>query len=159
MRFVGGGGGTAQPWHTNYWAPRTRKRHQQEHRPQRPTESSNPTQHAKGRTGDCPGPVKEQQPDGMLHRGGGVRKILDPIPPLDDLARPLQRPAVARRGVHQILDSLPLSIIRRVTCEGLLWGVGEVRRIPDHLPILKDLARSACSPRCRPLKALPLSLS
>ena len=48
----------AQPQHTNYWAPRTRKRHQQEHRPQRPTESSDPTQHAKGRTGDCPGPRK-----------------------------------------------------------------------------------------------------
>ena len=27
-----------------------------EHRPQRPTERSDPTQHAKGRTGDCPGP-------------------------------------------------------------------------------------------------------
>ena len=50
---------SAQPRHTSYWAPRTRKRHQQEHRPQRPTESSNPTQHAKGRTGDCPGPRKE----------------------------------------------------------------------------------------------------
>ena len=49
---------SAQPQHTNYWAPQTRKRHQQEHRPQRPTESSNPTQHAKGRTGDCPGPRK-----------------------------------------------------------------------------------------------------
>ena len=49
---------SAQPQHTKYWAPRTRKRHQQEHRPQRPTESSNPTQHAKGRTGDCPGPCK-----------------------------------------------------------------------------------------------------
>ena len=48
----------AQPQHTNYWAPRTRKRHQQEHRPQRPTESSNPAQHAKGRMGDCPGPRK-----------------------------------------------------------------------------------------------------
>ena len=48
----------AQPQHTNYWAPRTRKRHQQEQRPQRPTESSAPTQHAKGRTGDCPGPRK-----------------------------------------------------------------------------------------------------
>ena len=33
--------------------------HQQEHRPQRPTESSDPTQHAKGRPGDCPGPRKE----------------------------------------------------------------------------------------------------
>ena len=48
---------SAQPQHTNYWAPRTRKRHQ-EHRPQRPTESSDPTQHAEGRTGDCPGPRK-----------------------------------------------------------------------------------------------------
>ena len=46
---------SAQPQDTNYWAPRMRKRHQQEHRPQRPTESSDPTQHAKGRTGDCPG--------------------------------------------------------------------------------------------------------
>ena len=49
---------SAQPQHTNYWAPQTRKRHQQEHRPQRPTESGNPTQHAKGRTGDRPGPRK-----------------------------------------------------------------------------------------------------
>ena len=48
----------AQSQHTNYWDPRTRKRHQQEHRPQRPTERSDPTQHAKGRTGDCPGPRK-----------------------------------------------------------------------------------------------------
>ena len=45
----------AQPRLTNHWAPRTRKRHQQEHWPQRPTESSEPTEHAKGRTGDCPG--------------------------------------------------------------------------------------------------------
>ena len=49
----------AQPRHTNYWAPRTRKRHQREHRPQRPTERSDPTQHAKGRAGDRPGPRKE----------------------------------------------------------------------------------------------------
>ena len=49
---------SAQPQHTNYWAPRTRKRHQQEHWPQRRTESSDPTQHAKGRTGDRPGPRK-----------------------------------------------------------------------------------------------------
>ena len=47
----------AQPQHTNHRARRTRK-HQQEHRPQRPTERSDPTQHAKGRTGDCPGPRK-----------------------------------------------------------------------------------------------------
>ena len=50
---------SAQPRHTNHWAPRTRKQHQQEHRPQRLTESNDPTQHAKGRTGDCPGPHKE----------------------------------------------------------------------------------------------------
>ena len=49
---------SAQSQHTNYWAPRTRKRHQQEHRRQRPTEHSDPTQHAKGRTGDRPGPRK-----------------------------------------------------------------------------------------------------
>ena len=49
----------AQPQHTKHWAPRTRKRHQQEHSPQRPTGSSDPTQHAKGRTSDCPGPRKE----------------------------------------------------------------------------------------------------
>ena len=72
----------AHPQYANYWAPLTRKRHtmphsaqapthqilgsataethysQQEHRPQRPTESSNPMQHAKARTGDCPGPCK-----------------------------------------------------------------------------------------------------
>ena len=49
----------AQPRHTNHWAPRTRKRHRQEQRPQRPTERSDPTQHPKGRPGDCSGPRKE----------------------------------------------------------------------------------------------------
>ena len=58
----------AQPQHTNnHWAPRT---HQQEHRPQRPTESSNPTQHAKGRTGDCPGPRKETTTRRHVTQGG-----------------------------------------------------------------------------------------
>ena len=61
----------AQPWHTNDWAPRTRKRHQQEHRPQRPTERSDPTQHAKGRTGDCPGPRKGATTRRNVTRGGG----------------------------------------------------------------------------------------
>ena len=61
---------SAQPRHTNYWAPRTRKRHQQEHRPQRPTERSDPTQHAKGRTGDCPGPRKEPTTGRNVTRGG-----------------------------------------------------------------------------------------
>ena len=58
------------PQHTNYWAPRTRKRHQQEHRPQRPTESSDPTQHAKGRTGDRPGPRKGATTRRNVTQGG-----------------------------------------------------------------------------------------
>ena len=61
----------AQPQHTNHWAPRTRKRHQQEHRPQRLTESSNLTQHAKGRTGDCPGPRKETTTRRNVTQWGG----------------------------------------------------------------------------------------
>ena len=61
----------AQPQHTKYWAPRTRKRHQQEHRPQRPTESSDPTQHAKGRTGDRPGPRKGATTRRNVTQGGG----------------------------------------------------------------------------------------
>ena len=61
---------SAQPQHTNYWAPRTRKRHQQEHRPQRPTESSDPTQHAKGRTGDRPGPRKGATTRRNVTQGG-----------------------------------------------------------------------------------------
>ena len=61
----------AQPQHTNYWAPQTRKRHLQEHRPQRPTERSNPTQHAKGRTGDRPGPRKGTTTRRNVTQGGG----------------------------------------------------------------------------------------
>ena len=62
---------SAQPQHTNYWAPRTRKRHQQEHRPQQLTERSDPTQHAKGRTGDCPGPSKGTSTRQNVTPGGG----------------------------------------------------------------------------------------
>ena len=62
---------SAQPRHTNDWAPRTRKRHQQEHRSQRPTERSDPTHHAKGRTGDCPGPCKGTTTKRNVTGGGG----------------------------------------------------------------------------------------
>ena len=75
----------AQPRHTNDWAPRTRKRHQQEHRPQRPTERSDPTQHAKGRTGDCPGPRKGTTTRRNVTRGG--------VPPPPANAAPLFRAA------------------------------------------------------------------
>ena len=66
---------SAQPQHTNHWAPRMRKRHQQEHRPQRPTERSDLTQHAKGRTGDCPGPRKERTTGRNVTQGGVVRVL------------------------------------------------------------------------------------
>ena len=65
----------AQPQHTNDRAPRTRKRHQQEHRPQRPTESSDPTQHAKGRTGDCPGPRKGATTRRSVTQGAPARGL------------------------------------------------------------------------------------
>ena len=58
-----------QPRCTNHWAPRTRKRHQQEHSPQRRTKRNDPTQHAKGRTGDCPGPYKENSNPTECHTG------------------------------------------------------------------------------------------
>ena len=61
----------AQPRHINHWTPRTRKQHQQEHRPQRPQESNDPTQDAKGRMGDCPGPRKETTSRRNVTRGGG----------------------------------------------------------------------------------------
>ena len=65
---------SAQSQHANYWAPRTRKRHQQEHRPQRPTESSDPTQHAKGRTGDRPGPRKGATTRRNVTQGAHLRR-------------------------------------------------------------------------------------
>ena len=46
------------------------ERHQQEHRPQRPTKCSNPTQHAKGRTSACPGPRKETATQQNVTQGG-----------------------------------------------------------------------------------------
>ena len=67
-------------------APLTQKRHQQEHRPQRPTESSDPTQHAKGRTGDCPGPRKE-----TVTRRNVTRGACSPPPPPQSTARATAR--------------------------------------------------------------------
>ena len=64
------------PAHQN-WAPRTQKRHQREHRPQRPTERSDPTQHAKGRTGDCPGPRKRNCNPTECHTGRGQQRHYD----------------------------------------------------------------------------------
>ena len=50
----------------------TRKQHHKEHRPQRPSESIDTTQHAKGRPGDCPGPCKERATrQNVTRRGRG----------------------------------------------------------------------------------------
>ena len=64
---------SAQSQHTNYWAPRRRKQHQQEHRPRRPTESSDPTQYAKGRPGDRPRPRKGATTRRNVTQGGVLR--------------------------------------------------------------------------------------
>ena len=78
----------AEPRHTNDWALRTRKRHQQEHRPQRPTERSDPTQHAKGRTGDCPGPRKGATTRRNVTRGGTGKRVSTPTLGLHPTATP-----------------------------------------------------------------------
>ena len=100
LRLGGGGGGHIHhsPGTPNHWAPRTRKRHQQEHRPQQPTQRSDPTQHAEGGPVTVQGPVKEQQPDGMSHRGGVIIRVCLIIPlsfwrpftPKDQLLAPLE---------------------------------------------------------------------
>ena len=73
---------SAQPQHTNYWALRMRKRQQQEHRLQRPTESSDPAQHAKGRTGDCPGPCKGATTRRNVTQGGRTVRCARAVPAL-----------------------------------------------------------------------------
>ena len=73
----------AQPRHTNHWAPQTRKRHQQEHRPNAATRRN---MRREDRV-TVQGPVKKQQPDGMSHRGGASPRVPprrqkpDPDPP------------------------------------------------------------------------------
>ena len=66
----------AQPRHANDGAPRTRKQYQQEHRPQQPTKRSDPTQHAKRRTGDCLGPRKQTATRRNVTQGGGSGGII-----------------------------------------------------------------------------------
>ena len=55
---------------TNSWAPLPRKPHHKKWRPLWPSEHSDPTQHAKGRTGDCPGPRKQTAPRRNVTQGG-----------------------------------------------------------------------------------------
>ena len=73
------------------------------HFPQRPTERSDPTQHAKGRTGDCPEPHKETATRRNVTQGGGgggggapTSPLKGPPPPPRDL------PPCPVPSVHQV---------------------------------------------------------
>ena len=57
-----------QPQCANYWAPLMQKRHQKDHRPQRPSARIDPTQRREERV-IVQDPVKKPRPDGMSHRG------------------------------------------------------------------------------------------
>ena len=59
------------PRRASYWAPLRRKRHHKGHGPRRPSERGAPTQHAEGRTGDCPGPREETTTRRHVTRGAG----------------------------------------------------------------------------------------
>ena len=83
---AGGGAGPNPPQPSTSGAlvgglGRTRKRHPQGHRPQRPSERSDPTQHAKGRTGDCPGPRKGATTRRNVAQGVGVSQGESPSRP------------------------------------------------------------------------------
>ena len=108
----------AHPQYANYWAPLTRKRHTPrhiQHSPNTPTtglcERGNDTSRSTGRSGrqkaatrrnmrreervTVQGPVKEQQPDGMSHRGGWGGGTVRGVVPQDN---PLSRHAGASPG-------------------------------------------------------------
>ena len=88
------------PQYANYWAPLRRQRHHKAHRPRGPTESSDPTQHAEGRTGDCPGPRKDNATE--CHTGGGRRGFTSIAPP------PRPPPPVQSANVLQSLKGMGL---------------------------------------------------
>ena len=101
---------SAQSQHANYWALRTRKRHQQEHRPQWPTESSDPTQHAKGRTGDRPGPRKGATTRRNVTQGG-TSPPFQCIPPPPHPPRSSSLHSSARSGHFLSSQSVPQRLL------------------------------------------------
>ena len=128
---------SAQPQHTKYWAPRTRKRHQQEHRPQRPTERSDPTQHSKGRTGECPGPRKGATTRRNVTQGGGGGGLLtfrDPgsNPGGGERHPPPPHPVPSERPVNKYLVFGPfsfgthMSLVPSVRVHDLGYTIGEM---------------------------------
>ena len=118
---------SAQPRHTNRWAPRTQKRHQQEHRPQRPTERSDPTQHAKGRTGDCPGPRKGTTTRRNVTREGGGHGAL-------------KRENARLRGSAKCIASRRSQVCRRAASP---WAASDV--CSSHVPRNRQESPNFCS--------------
>ena len=128
---------SAQPQHTNHGAPRTRKRHQQEHRPQRLTESSDPTQHAKGGTGDCPGP--------QCHTGGHCALLLFVQVGHTDNEALYVHSATDSANTHKLVEALkgggilcPIALVHVADARG--YGRGR------HLRMLKRCCRWAFVP-------------
>ena len=136
---------SAQPQHTNYWAPQTREQHQQEHRPQRPTESSNPTQHAKGRMGDRPGPRKGTTTRRNVTQGGGgrIRTGCSRPPVSTGLRADLPGVALKRnpkqKGQWEQRTAVVLLRWKGCTCAGWGWGLRlapppHTIALPTHAP-------------------------
>ena len=122
---------SAQPGHTNDWAPRTRKQHQQEHRPQRPTERSDPTQHAKGRTGDCPGPCKGTATRRNVTRGvgGGMSAAKPSAAPTSETANTQAIPHAPRH--NKCFEAAPL---HQSAGRGLRGRCADCARAPPFVP-------------------------
>ena len=124
---------SAQSQHANYWAPRTRKRHQQEHWPQRPTESSDPTHHAKGRTGDRPGPRKGATTRRNVTQGGkNVLRIAAAVCGLGPISHPCA-----------CASALPLVLCTR----GEGFRAGKISPTPNAIAFSKAPRRATKSPR------------
>ena len=69
----------AQPRHTNDWAPRTRNDTSKSTGRSRRQNAATRRNMRREERVTVQGPIKEQQPDGMSHGGGGFP--LDPLPP------------------------------------------------------------------------------
>ena len=123
----------------NHWAPLTQQRHHEEHRPPRPSEHVDPTQHVERRTDDCPcpRPLKETAPRRNVTPGGGGE--VDPPPPL----RPLKAAAAVGVLPHRTQ---------------VLFDVGVGDEDPEVVPWLLDVEAHPRKPRYEPATEVGLVL-
>ena len=102
---------SAQPQHTNYWAPRTRKRHSQSTgRSGRQKVATRRNMRREERV-TVQGPVKEQQPDGMSHRGGQQAKawpLLERVVPCGTQCASAPKGPFPRRGAFLTILRFPM---------------------------------------------------